>query len=81
MVVVVPNLVDVMDGQINGAQANAQLTSPTSHCVFLPIGFDAFGLPAENAAIRGGFHPREWTMLNIENMRRRFRSMGLYESR
>ena len=44
--------------------------------VFLPIGFDAFGLPAENAAIRGGFHPREWTMLNIENMRRQFRSMG-----
>jgi leucyl-tRNA synthetase len=44
--------------------------------VFLPIGFDAFGLPAENAAIRGGFNPREWTMLNIENMRRQFRSMG-----
>src|SRR5438876_2733475 len=44
--------------------------------VFFPIGFDAFGLPAENAAIRGGFHPREWTMQNIENMRRQFRSMG-----
>ncbi|HLX34004.1 MAG TPA: leucine--tRNA ligase [Candidatus Limnocylindrales bacterium] len=44
--------------------------------VFLPIGFDAFGLPAENAAIKGGFHPREWTMKNIENMRRQFRSMG-----
>src|SRR5512143_2798915 len=44
--------------------------------VFLPIGFDAFGLPAENAAIRGGFNPREWTMLNIENMRRQFRTMG-----
>ena len=44
--------------------------------VFLPIGFDAFGLPAENAAIKGGFHPREWTMLNIENMRRQLRSMG-----
>jgi leucyl-tRNA synthetase len=44
--------------------------------VFLPIGFDAFGLPAENAAIKGGFHPREWTMLNIDNMRRQFRSMG-----
>jgi leucyl-tRNA synthetase len=44
--------------------------------VFLPIGFDAFGLPAENAAIKGGFHPREWTMQNIEIMRRQFRSMG-----
>jgi len=44
--------------------------------VFLPIGFDAFGLPAENAAIKGGFNPREWTMLNIDNMRRQFRSMG-----
>ncbi|HEY6057969.1 MAG TPA: leucine--tRNA ligase, partial [Candidatus Limnocylindrales bacterium] len=44
--------------------------------VFFPIGFDAFGLPAENAAIKGGFHPREWTMLNIEKMRRQFRSMG-----
>ena len=44
--------------------------------VFLPIGFDAFGLPAENAAIKGGFHPREWTMRNIENMRRQLRTMG-----
>jgi leucyl-tRNA synthetase len=44
--------------------------------VFLPIGFDAFGLPAENAAIKGGFNPREWTMRNIENMRRQLRSMG-----
>jgi leucyl-tRNA synthetase len=44
--------------------------------VFLPIGFDAFGLPAENAAIRGGLNPRDWTMRNIENMRRQFRTMG-----
>ncbi len=44
--------------------------------VFFPIGFDAFGLPAENAAIRSGIHPAEWTMRNIENMRRQLRSMG-----
>jgi leucyl-tRNA synthetase len=44
--------------------------------VFLPIGFDAFGLPAENAAIRNRIHPREWTMANIETMRRQLRSMG-----
>ncbi len=44
--------------------------------VFLPIGFDAFGLPAENAAIKNGIHPSEWTWRNIENMRRQLRSMG-----
>ena len=44
--------------------------------VFFPIGFDAFGLPAENAAIKSGIHPREWTYRNIDNMRRQFRSMG-----
>jgi leucyl-tRNA synthetase len=44
--------------------------------VFFPIGFDAFGLPAENAAINRGIHPYRWTMSNIENMRGQIRQMG-----
>ena len=44
--------------------------------VFLPIGFDAFGLPAENAAIKQKINPRDWTMAHIENMRRQLRQMG-----
>ncbi len=44
--------------------------------VFFPVGFDAFGLPAENAAIKSGVHPATWTMRNIERMRRQLRSMG-----
>ena len=44
--------------------------------VFFPVGFDAFGLPAENAAIKNRIHPAEWTYRNIETMRRQLRSMG-----
>jgi leucyl-tRNA synthetase len=44
--------------------------------VFLPIGFDAFGLPAENAAIKNDINPRDWTMTNIERERGQLRSMG-----
>ncbi len=44
--------------------------------VFFPIGFDAFGLPAENAAIKHGVDPRKWTYGNIENFRRQLRQMG-----
>ena len=44
--------------------------------VFFPFGFDAFGLPAENAAIKSGIHPREWTYKNIETMRRQVRLIG-----
>ena len=44
--------------------------------VLFPIGFDAFGLPAENAAIKNGVDPREWTCANIARMREQLMSMG-----
>ena len=44
--------------------------------VLFPIGFDAFGLPAENAAIKHGLNPAEWTYKNIERMRAQLASMG-----
>jgi leucyl-tRNA synthetase len=44
--------------------------------VMFPMGFDSFGLPAENAAIDRGVHPAIWTANNIERMRAQFRTMG-----
>ncbi len=44
--------------------------------VLFPMGFDAFGLPAENAAIQRNIHPKEWTYNNIARMRGQMRRMG-----
>ncbi len=44
--------------------------------VMFPIGFDAFGLPAENAAIKKGLNPRKWTYDNIKYMENQLQSMG-----
>ena len=48
----------------------------TGHNVLFPMGFDAFGLPAENAAIRNNVHPARWTFENIDVMRSQYRQMG-----
>lgn len=54
----------------------ARLKRMQGYNVLYPIGFDSFGLPAENAAIKRGLDPKEWTYGNIDYMRNQLKSMG-----
>ncbi len=58
------------------SDANARFKRMTGYNVLFPMGFDAFGLPAENAAIKNGRHPAEWTFANVQRMRGQLKSMG-----
>jgi leucyl-tRNA synthetase len=58
------------------SDARARFMRMRGYNVLFPMGFDAFGLPAENAAIKRNIHPKKWTYANIENMRKQMRSMG-----
>jgi leucyl-tRNA synthetase len=58
------------------ADARARFMRMNGYNVLFPMGFDAFGLPAENAAIKHGVHPNVWTYKNIEKMRMQMHSMG-----
>ncbi|MBA3826834.1 MAG: class I tRNA ligase family protein, partial [Ktedonobacterales bacterium] len=59
-----------------GHDAFSRFMRMRGYNVTQPIGFDAFGLPAENAAIKRNVQPREWTLSNIANMHEQLKLMG-----
>ena len=61
----------------SGGDVIARLKWMQGYNVLHPIGWDAFGLPAENAAIRRGIHPKIWTYQNIDAQRAGFRRLGI----
>jgi leucyl-tRNA synthetase len=58
------------------SDARARVMRMKGFNVLFPMGFDAFGLPAENAAVQRNVHPAKWTYENIARMRQQLRSMG-----
>ncbi|MBA3075633.1 MAG: leucine--tRNA ligase [Anaerolineae bacterium] len=61
---------------ISPSDARARYKRMNGYNVMFPMGFDAFGLPAENAAIKRKVHPKTWTYANIDKMRSQFKTMG-----
>jgi len=61
---------------ISPSDAQARFMRMQGKNVVFPMGFDSFGLPAENAAIKRNIHPKEWTYANIDRMRGQLRRMG-----
>jgi leucyl-tRNA synthetase len=61
---------------ITPSDTHARYKRMKGYNVLFPMGFDAFGLPAENAAIKRGIHPFKWTIGNVEKMREQMKSMG-----
>ncbi len=55
----------------------ARYKRAAGHAVLHPMGWDAFGMPAENAAMAGKVHPKKWTYENIATMKKQLKSMGL----
>ena len=55
----------------------ARFRTMEGYNVLHPMGFDSFGMPAENAAIQNKVHPAQWTYANIENMERQQKALGL----
>ena len=55
----------------------ARFRTMEGYNVLHPMGFDSFGMPAENAAIQNNVHPAQWTYANIDNMERQQRALGL----
>ncbi len=58
------------------SDARARYKRMCGYNVLFPMGFDAFGLPAENAAIKHNIHPMTWTFKNVDRMRGQLKSMG-----
>ncbi|MEO1796109.1 MAG: leucine--tRNA ligase [Pseudomonadota bacterium] len=54
----------------------ARYKAATGHAVLHPMGFDAFGMPAENAAMASGGHPKDWTYANIDTMVEQMKPLG-----